>query len=112
MLSKNCVADKTIECLLEIKKFARGAQVTFSGIIPKFVDSWLRDIDYINQRIYKAGGAAPPRLQFGYVDNLSFFIDPRNNSVDPSFFRIDDIHLSKSGAKHFNNSVKRLVGVR
>ena len=86
--------------------------MAFSSILPKFDDSWLCDIDDINQRIYKAGGAAPPRLQFGYVDNISFFIDPRNNSVDPSFFRIDVIHLSKSGAKHFNNSVKRLVDVR
>ena len=107
--SKNFVVDKINECMLEIRKHASPTcKVAFSGILPKFNDGYLRDIDWINFNVWRSGSFGPPSVQYGYVEHFSFFVG-KNGKVDPKLLNKDAIHLSSYGANIFTKSLKRLT---
>ena len=102
------VADSIIETMFEIKKLSSESKIAFSCMLPKWNDSWLPDIDYINSRVANAGICVPPSRRFGFCNHLTRFVG-MNGQVNPALFAKDGIHLSKSGSKLFNKSLKLLV---
>ena len=108
VFSKEYVADNLIETMFDIKKLSPDSKVAFSCILPKFNDSWLSDIDYINSRVSRAGFNVPKHLSFGFCNHLDRFVGPRG-TVNPAYYRKDGIHLSSKGSELFNRSLKMLI---
>lgn len=108
IFSKEYAADQIIETMFAIKKLAPNSNVAFSSIIPKYNDSWLPDLHYINHRVARSGLIVPKRLSYGFCDHLSRFVDV-NGKVDPGFYKKDSIHLSSKGSVVFNKSLKVLI---
>ena len=105
------VANNVTECLLSIKRRAGPkCKIVYSGILPKIDVHFLGGIRFVNDRVIYAGKVGPPSVQWGYVDNMSLFMDNRGK-VNPKFFKKDGIHLLPLGADVFNNSIKRLFNV-
>ena len=105
---KEYVADSIINAMFEIKKLSPDSKIAFSCILPKWNDSWLPDIDYINSRVANAGISVPPSRRFGFCNHLHRFIGV-NGQVNPALFSKDGIHLSQSGSQLFNKSLKLLI---
>ena len=110
IFSKEYVADNLIETMFDIKKLSPDSKIAFSCILPKFNDSWLPEIDYINSRVARAGYSVPDRLRFGFCNHLARFVGPRG-TVNPAYFRKDGIHLSNKGSELFNRSLKLLIDI-
>ena len=108
VFSKEYVADNLIETMFDIKKLSPDSKVAFSCILPKFNDSWLSNIDYINSRVSRAGFNVPKHLSFGFCNHLDRFVGPRG-TVNPAYYRKDGIHLSSKGSELFNRSLKMLI---
>ena len=105
---KEYVADSIIEAMFEIKKLSSNSKIAFSCMLPKWNDSWLPGIDYINSRVANAGICVPPSRRFGFCNHLCRFVGI-NGRVNPTLFAKDGIHLSQSGSQLFNKSLKLLV---
>ena len=111
IFSPEYVANKIIDCMLQIKELAPRSQVAYSCLLPKFNDDFLFDINAINFRIAHSGATGPMRRRWGYVDHIPNFFANIHGRVNPNLFKDDAIHLSKSGAFAFNKSLMRLTGV-
>ena len=70
IFSKEYVSDNIITTMLEIKKLSPKSKLAFSSILPKYNDSWLNDIDYINSRVANAGFHVPHSRSFGFCNHI------------------------------------------
>lgn len=108
VFSKEYVSDNIIGTMLQIKKLSPNSKLAFSSILPKYNDSWLNDIDYINWRVAMAGFHVPHSRSFGFCNHMCRFVN-HNGTVSRSLFRKDGIHLTHSGSQLFTKSLKYLV---
>ena len=106
--SPSCVADKIVQCMETIRELSPNSKIAFSHLLPKESDALLPAIDFINRRVSSSGRSGPARTRFGFNTHAAHFTD-RYGRVDRSLYKFDGIHLSKSGVKAFNNSVKAMV---
>ena len=108
VFSKEYVSDNIIATMLEIKKLSPKSKLAFSSILPKYNDSWLNDIDYINSRVANAGFHVPHSRSYGFCNHMCRFVN-NNGTVLRSLFGKDGIHLTYSGSQLFTKSLKLLI---
>ena len=108
VFSKEYVSDNIIATMLEIKKLSPKSKLAFSSILPKYNDSWLNDIDYINSRVANAGFHVPHSRSYGFCNHMCRFVN-NNGTVPRSLFGKDGIHLTYSGSQLFTKSLKFLI---
>ena len=106
--SPSYVADKIVHCMETIRELSPNSKIAFSHLLPKESNALLPGIDSINVQVSSSGRSGPARTRFGFNPHAAHFTD-RYGRVDRSLFKHDGIHLSNSGVKAFNNSIKAMV---